>query len=250
MTNEKKRGNRRGRSSSSSVVVYDVQWRCMDEVPCLPRDEAALFGLLVREDEVHLRGKDLPEDRLAEIQREASSLGMSVTQALSLRRMMMRSALGISSYSMCGAYGDQQAIDNYAAELERSVARLLSSHGIPYVDEQGQKKAQGTQNQQQQCTPDFVIDENVRLYINGRRVNWIECKAFYGAAMFTARGDEKNVPVAKVKRIAEKYVTAYGPGAFVFRQGYNRHLRGFIASKHVVLLDATPLDLEEGPFMG
>jgi hypothetical protein len=245
MTNEKCK-HAACSSSSSVVAVFDVQWRCMDEVPCLPRQEAALFGLLVREDEMNLRGKDLPEERLADIQRESSALGMSVLQALSLRRMMMRGALGISSYSMCGAYGDHKAIEKYAAELELSVARLLSSHGIPFVDEQAQKACRSCS----QGTPDFVIGEGVKLYINGRRVRWIECKAFYGAAMFTARGDEKNVPVAKVKRIAERYVASHGPGAFVFRQGYNRHLRGFIASRDVVLLDATPLDLEEGPFMG
>lgn len=237
----------------NAPVCFDVEWACTDEVPCLPKDEAALLPVLVRDEEVHMRGKDLSEQRLAEIERHAKSLGMRVPQALSLRRMMMRGLMGIGFYSTCGAFGDQQGIDHYAAELERSVARLLLSHSIPYMDEEAQKHssmAASTTDHLKRDTPDFLIDDGVQLYINGKRVHWIECKAFYGAAMFTSRGDERNVPVAKVKRTAERYVASFGPGAFVFRQGYNRHLQNFIGSRHVTLLDATPLDLEEGPFMG
>jgi hypothetical protein len=271
-------------------VTVDVEWVCNDAVRCTPKDERSLFDVLVKDNEVHLRGRDLQDHRIREITEASRRVGMSVRQALSLRRMMMRGVLGNTCYSLCGGYGDQASINEYALELENAVARLLNRHGIAFLDEKRQKQVlldprvlascvrehDSAHSQQQEgmdelapwaslashvrytrrgtpylnATPDFLVDPSVRLFINGSRVNWIECKAFYGTAVFSPANQRDSVPAAKIKSISERYTSMFGPGAFVFRQGFNVHLRSIIGNKHTTILDATPLDLCEGPFMG
>ncbi|GIQ89291.1 protein of unknown function with TPD sequence-motif, partial [Kipferlia bialata] len=81
------------------------------------------------------------------------------------------------------------------------------------------------------CTPDLLLLDHVT--INGHPVSWVDAKCFYGADL--------SIPRGKTQKQADRYVKHWGQGALVYR-------RGFCSALHIdgaVLLDSTPLDLQE-----
>ena len=84
-------------------------------------------------------------------------------------------------------------------------------------------------------TPDFLIPSS-GVVINGRAVNWLDCKLFYG------NGSIESLRL-KLKKQCDKYNAAYGPGALVFALGFAEVLD----IKDTVLLDATPFEEKMGP---
>ncbi len=104
-------------------------------------------------------------------------------------------------------------------------------------------------------TPDFLLCQTVQIqkYLQNpqsRRstmcsstfeINWIDAKMFYGASSIQ-QGTKGAVGLLLAK--AKKYVKLYGPGAFVFFNGYGEELEKMLLDNGVVALDAGPLNLE------
>lgn len=84
-------------------------------------------------------------------------------------------------------------------------------------------------------TPDFVLTSDTN--INGIKVRWIDCKAYYGSGSMGIVGD------GSLQRIVSDYANVYGPGAVVFSFGYCSALHEKLPD--ILLLDHTPLDLSD-----
>jgi hypothetical protein len=206
--------------------------------------EFEMLSLLLRKSEYDVRGKDLPEHRRMEIDDACSRYGMKIPQAFSLRRSLLRQKLGPEFYKR-NSFGQEAKIVQFAALFESTVARFLQEKQVTYITEAEQK---ATLNKRV-STPDFLIHPSHNLEINGKAVRWLDCKAFYGAAMFNniKASRKKWVPVAKLSDTAERYTTEHGPGAFVMGQGFNIDLEKHLSTNCVgtFLLDSTPLDMSD-----
>ena len=84
-------------------------------------------------------------------------------------------------------------------------------------------------------TPDLTFDPPVR--INGRSISWMDAKMLYASYMLRHK---KFMPENRLVQTAEKYSKLFGPGAFVFGNGYCLALEQEVPA---LLLDSTPLDM-------
>ena len=84
-------------------------------------------------------------------------------------------------------------------------------------------------------TPDFVLTSDA--FINGIKIKWIDCKAYYGSGSMGIVGEGSE------QRIASDYTNVYGPGAVVFSFGYCCQLSEQFPD--ILLLDHSPLDLSD-----
>ena len=106
--------------------------------------------------------------------------------------------------------------------FEKKIEKILIKNNIRY-------KTQDILTVEQQkegnvyCTPDFLILDE--LYINEKRVNWIDGKNFYGA--YT------NFIINKIKKQTKKYLKEYGSGCIIFNYGFSSKLH----FKDIVLLN-------------
>eukprot|EP00980_Cylindrotheca_fusiformis_P016833 scaffold5084_cov100-Cylindrotheca_fusiformis.AAC.1 len=106
---------------------------------------------------------------------------------------------------------DWTAAQKHAKHFEDCVAAYLRDKEIRFVHE--------TQLAQEQIdilgkafmTPDFLILDD--LEINGKKVRWIDAKAYYGAAT-----SEKLVHRTRQQML--RYIGQWGPGAIVFKHGF------------------------------
>lgn len=90
-----------------------------------------------------------------------------------------------------------------------------------------------------QPTPDIPFKSPTT--INGKKVCWLNFKTYYGTSLLATN---KEIPVGKLADVAVKYSAHFGPGGFVFGQGFNADLQIFLGPS-VILLDSAPLDLSE-----
>lgn len=80
-------------------------------------------------------------------------------------------------------------------------------------------------------------------------VTWIDAKTYYGAASCAVKDATPSLPPAKLTGQAERYVRAYGHGAFVFLNGFSCDLaRAARLGSNVMLLDATSIPGVEALF--
>lgn len=190
--------------------------------------ETQLKSVLLRSGE-QCRGVHLPQHRQDEIEGAARLCGMTLPQALSLRRNMMKlQALKTGARASVDSLGlgDEQGQRAYAEEVEGLVGRQLARLGIQYK----------TEAQLDRCTggrPDYVFQDGV--VINGRPVYWIDVKTFYGCGSLTSQ----KLAVGKLPDIARRYVQAFGPGAFAFYNGYHVDLEQRKCFRDVLLLDSS-----------
>ena len=85
-------------------------------------------------------------------------------------------------------------------------------------------------------TPDILFTQPTK--VNGVSVGWLDCKLYYGSALLASHS---NLPVGKLASSAARTSGHYGPGAYVYGQGFCRDL--VPAVPHALLLDATPVDM-------
>ncbi|KAL3796716.1 hypothetical protein HJC23_010016 [Cyclotella cryptica] len=219
-----------------------INWACEKVVPS-QKCERKVMAALHRKGEWG-RGRDLPTTRLNEIQNACDKNDMTLYQALSLRRTLLRSFKGgmkrvTHSDAMGGSRG-QQAI---ASLFEEALVSFLSScfedqvNAKVFITEADLLAEIKKGSRPPGPTPDILFLRPVSN--NGRLVKWIDAKMYYASASFA---NHKNIPNGKLKRIAERYSAFYGgEGAFVFGQGFCASLQDIV--KSALLLDATPLDM-------
>ena len=64
-------------------------------------------------------------------------------------------------------------------------------------------------------TPDFLILSD--LFINDKKINWIDAKNFYGANTFLIN--------KKIKKQVSKYINQYGFGCIMFSLNFSEKLK-------------------------
>ena len=83
-----------------------------------------------------------------------------------------------------------------------------------------------------------MINEDCALFINGKRIRYIEVKRFYGLGL--TEGLKHWSPSLKIVAQAEKYVKSFGEdGAFIIQHGYAEAFRDRLP-RCIQLLDAGP----------
>jgi hypothetical protein len=229
-------------SSSSSVnaaseTIPEFDWP-LNTQPSMA-DEAFMKRLLVLSDHEQGRMMELPTERQHQIEQAAVARGFLLPGAYSLRRQLIRKTTGGGSrYFGKHNMGCPTAANDHAENFERQLEVWLRkvAPGAPYRTEQQLKQAGS------RFTPDFLFPGGVR--INGSLVHWLDCKTYYGSSLLA---QTKSVPVGKLKDQAARYFESFGPGAFVFLNGFSSDLltRGGMDAGQVLLLDATPLDVSE-----
>jgi hypothetical protein len=184
------------------------------------------------------RGRDLPADRIAQIDAVCHNHGITRHQALSLRRQLLRAQHGNKRVNQSQQMGDAAGQLAYAHLFEDAVEEFLRSKGIPFLSQKQQLGEMKSGLRKRGPTPDVLFTSPT--LINDKTVCWLDCKAFYGTALLAGN---RKLPVGKLSEQA--YARgALGEGGFVFTQGFNADLYKFLVdSPSVLLLDATPLDL-------
>mmetsp|Transcript_20284 Transcript_20284/g.22682 ORF Transcript_20284/g.22682 Transcript_20284/m.22682 type:complete len:371 (+) Transcript_20284:2-1114(+) len=98
--------------------------------------------------------------------------------------------------------------------FEDIIAEFLKEKGIIFVRQDQLVKEQKEEFGKAFSTPDFLLLDEVT--INGKKVNWIDGKAYYGA----------NVPYIKghSKSQISRYIDHWGEGAIIYLYGFNEIL--------------------------
>ena len=226
-------------------MVVEIPWP-LEQVVASRKSEARVSQVLHRKGEWG-RGRDLPADRLREIEDACNRNGMNLFQALSMRRSMLRAMPGgMNKVNRSSAMGSNQG--------QQDIARLLEEATVQYIKDTitrkvGKKSASSyflTEREQldemrrgtrpRGPTPDILFLKPVK--IQGKQVHWIDCKMFYGSAMMASK---RHIPNGKLEKTADRYASHFGgKGAFVFGRGFCHDLRPLI--RNAVLLDSAPLD--------
>jgi len=196
--------------------------------------EVSLRGVLLLSESESGRGKELPPARLATITAAAAAVGLPLPAALSLRRLFIRQVSGNAAFFGGRAMGDEAAARSHAARFEALLAAHLAAAGAATTGEEALVAAGAA------ATPDLLLRPPIA--INGAAVCWIDAKTFYGAASCAVLGETPFLPPAKLAAQAARYCRTYGPGAFVFLNGFSVDLaRAAELGPGVLLLDATPI---------
>lgn len=242
--------SQRSGSAASANPCVDIEWPAGMPVPSDKQEDAAINRVLFpdtrhltkgqfarhlnRRHPVHPR--DFNPEYASKIEAGADKVGMHFNQVLDLRKILYYTAL-------------PHAFENYQAEsrqhgqeFEATVEAFLLCHGVDFCTEQEQKEAQQRQHTKQgnhPATPDFLIRSP--LTINGRPVQWIEVKSFYGAGVGEGDRVKSWIWTLAIEKQIKKYVARYGPdGAVIFNKGYSESMRGRLP-ECVMLLDAATI---------
>ena len=112
------------------------------------------------------------------------------------------------------AHVDQGSLKEYSDKFEEIIEHFLGHRGISFVTQNELEVEQKRDFGQSILTPDFLLLDE--LIINGKRVTWIDAKAFYGA----------NIPfnIKKIKKQMSRYIDHWGSGAIIYLQGFSEKL--------------------------
>mmetsp|Transcript_11387 Transcript_11387/g.22561 ORF Transcript_11387/g.22561 Transcript_11387/m.22561 type:complete len:466 (-) Transcript_11387:9-1406(-) len=102
----------------------------------------------------------------------------------------------------------------HAELFEDCLASWLDRKGVRYVRQKQLAKEQAKEHGSAVLTPDFLILDVMQ--INGKRVTWIDCKAYYGA----------NIPFTRKRLVKQmkRYIDIWGDGAVVYLHGFSETL--------------------------
>lgn len=200
------------------------------------KDEMDMKHVLIRSPYESGRGFDLPLIRQHEIEEQALMRGFTITGAMSLRRQFIRAMSYGGSFHSERSMGSASDSNSHAENFERAVEKFLRSHSdLTVVVESSLKKVGLTR------TPDFLFPHG--CIINGRMVNWLDCKTYFGSSALACN---PKLAIGKIRNQFEKYFQVYGAGGFIFLNGFSSDLlerAGMVdVADSVILLDATPID--------
>jgi hypothetical protein len=181
--------------------------------------------------------KDQSRKRIQHIRRHCQRLGVSILQACSLRRhhVLINNPGLLNQHESLGL-GSDRDIRAASSAFEDCVSSHLRKNRVRFWTESRQKQMRVSP------TPDFLLQEVVMVHWRGEthEVGWVEAKMFYGASTIPPDGRSA---VGRILETAEKYHTAFGPGAMVFSYGCGEGLASELKERGVIALDAHGLDL-------
>lgn len=110
---------------------------------------------------------------------------------------------------------DQSDQIEKSENFEGEINRYLTKKNIKFKTQDELKDEQIKKYGSPINTPDFLIISN--LVINGKKINWIDAKNFYGANTFLVR--------KKIKKQVQKYIDSYGDGCILFSLNFSEKLK-------------------------
>ena len=110
---------------------------------------------------------------------------------------------------------DQDRIAELSQEFEEDLEKYLIKHDVKYKTQEMLQEEQTKAFGRPINTPDFLILSD--LYINDKKINWIDAKNFYGASTFLIK--------KKLNKQTKKYIDKWGYGSVVFSLGYSSKLK-------------------------
>ncbi len=126
---------------------------------------------------------------------------------------------------------NQTETQSAAEVFEEILCTHFSNLGVRFR-KQGDLEVEQKKNEGRAIiTPDLLFLDDVR--VNGVPCAWIDAKHFFGAAL--------NFQRKKTQKQVDRYVSAYGQGAIVYRHGFCGSLR----LRGAQLLDSSPLNLTQ-----
>ena len=218
--------------------MQSIDWPSRAAVASIEAERIVVKVLILPHDGF-CRGRDLPEQRKQQIQEAAGQQGMTLFQALSLRRQLLRSMPGgMQRFAASNAMGSIQGQQDVAGLFEDCVADALRAKEIQFMTEAEMMLEMRNGSRPRGPTPDILFARPVRISTpNGiMEVGWMDCKNFYGSALLS---DCIRIPAGKLTAQAERYTAAYGAGGFIFAQGFCKDLHQHLPL--CTLLDAVPV---------
>lgn len=243
--------------SCQKNLMRCLHWELISSQPTLENERDLVPHLHHPKDGFVRRGK-LPKQRDKRIVREGRIRGFSMFQTHNLRRTWLRTFRELH-YGKKDDFDPPQDHRRTPIVFEENVEDFLRFHNVGFFNETEQKFNNlalsprcTTTFHYQRPTPDFLLFEPI--LINGKMVNWIECKHFYGSSLFSDitnqlpfenRSQHVDVaalakqPMFEVRKKMNRYVEHYGPGAVVFSHGFSRDLD---YGEDVLILDGSKLN--------
>jgi Protein of unknown function TPD sequence-motif len=231
-------------SSSFDTSTRTLVWPCpASHVPI--KTEQAAKDVLVRWD--NERGLLLrqPAFRIQQVQSFCKNKPIAFEQACSLRRHLLKMREPYKTIEQLGLGSDTNVRES-ARLFEEAVANHLQTLRVDYWSEDDLKRHCFETGQPCVATPDFYFDRPIKLQTRSctTSIHWLEVKMFYGASIVP--NDDNASAVGSLTKIAKKYTSAYGRGAFLFMYGCGDVLARYLESLGVVVLDCSGgfVDLE------
>ena len=109
---------------------------------------------------------------------------------------------------------DRTIESKLAEEYEIDIGKFLTKYNVKYKTQDDLSAEQTKKFGKPINTPDFLILSD--LYINDKKINWIDAKRFYG--------DCSKFTKTKIEKQIEKYVSKWGYGLLMFKYGFHENL--------------------------
>ena len=109
---------------------------------------------------------------------------------------------------------NQDEVLKKSSEFELKIQSILDSIGIRYKTQEELVEIQIKELGKAINTPDFLILDDLK--INGKKINWIDAKNFYGL--------NTNYLKKRIKHQTKKYLNEWGSGAIIFNLGFGSNL--------------------------
>eukprot|EP00438_Fugacium_kawagutii_P008263 Skav206536 [mRNA] locus=scaffold504:189513:190547:+ [translate_table: standard] len=170
------------------------------------------------------------EDGFASVE-EAEDLLFSTWDKSTINGWVLRELLWAFENDM---EARQQIARRSAGAFEESVAAYCAEAGVPIQREEDLRKVEGIP------TPDVLFASPVTFQLESgakMELRWLECKSFHAGA-------ENRATLKKLKKQAQRYTEALGPGAMVFAAGAAQRVRDSMEQLGVGTLDGSELSPE------
>ena len=109
---------------------------------------------------------------------------------------------------------DENKILELSIKFELEIEDLLKKNNVVYKT-QKQLTNEQYKDGNVYSTPDFLILSD--LYIDNKKVNWIDAKNYYG--MYN------NFVIKNIKKQTEKYIKLHGNGCIIFKYGFSSKIK-------------------------
>lgn len=105
---------------------------------------------------------------------------------------------------------NQDEVLKKSTDFELKIQKILDKLGIKYKTQEQLAEEQIKITNKATNTPDFLILDD--LYINGKKINWIDAKNFYGLNTKYLK--------KRIKHQTKKYLDTWGSGSIIFNLGF------------------------------
>ena len=179
--------------------------------------------------------EELSDEMQQLVERAGAAHGFSARQAFAVRRNLLKCKLGMRPFH--GLPNNSPEVGRaLATAFESLVERHVHAHfpGVLITSEDERKRAARAAGTPCGPTPDLTFVPAIT--VNGRSVTWIDCKYAYGCSLTAGKAWQFE---GRMGDTALRYTRHFGPGAFVFADGFCSALRD--KAPRALFLDASAM---------